>query len=130
MFVGSDRYGVICTEVLSPNRVKVYTVYEPDFFKNVEETNEGMFVSEEMLNKIKKDNEFNVEQFKEECMAITHKLPNDAEILEEEECHYNKFYKEYSLRKNGRWMEKGKPADYPCLAIGWGFARPYIDPGF
>ena len=111
MFVGSDRYIVICAHVLSPKNVVVIT----DCFDFGEKYNDLIierdgcqFVPTELKNKLLNS-------------AIDSAIDNGImEFMGENT---------YSLRKNGKWFKKGKS----CCGTGfikWGIGENYIDPDF
>ena len=111
MFVGSDRYIVICAHVLSPKKVVVITdcfdFYEK--YKDLIIERDGcQFIPNELRNKLRNS-------------AIDFVIHNG--IME--------FMGEniYSLRKNGKWFKKGEN----CWGTGfikWGIGENYIDPEF
>lgn len=95
MFVGSDRYAVVVTEVCTPKKVKVRNL--PWKFDDLVETKKGLqYVKTEHLDSI----------INEQGTPFT-----------------------YTLRKNNRWMPKGKDCWGTC-SIHFGHAQNYQDPSF
>lgn len=101
MYVGSDRYTVVCTKVHSNKKCSILYKYDIDE-RNVDEYvvkgNDGLeYLKEEYFNTIKNE---------------------DKEKLE------------YSLRKNGVWYRVGEPMSPGCCGVTFGHANPYLDPSF
>lgn len=105
-FVGSDRYSMVVTEVLSPKKVKVAHV--PDEFMNKFSTDENgiMRLPKEYLDDI-------IERGNKKLDFGT---PYYAGI-------------EYTLRKNGRWLPTGLGLWETC-SVRFGYAEDYRDPCF
>lgn len=105
-FVGSDRYSMVVTEVLSPKKVKVAHV--PNEFMNKFSTDENgiMRLPKEYLDDI-------IERGNKKMDFGT---PYYAGI-------------EYTLRKNGRWLPVGTGLWDTC-SVRFGYAEDYRDPCF
>ena len=106
MFVGSDRYAMVVTEVLSPKKVKIAHVPNDMEDKFVTDENGVMRLPEELLNEI-------IEMGNKKLDFGT---PYYAGI-------------EYTLRKNGRWLPKGAGLWETC-SVRFGHAEDYRDPCF
>lgn len=97
---GSDRYVVVCTSVASNKKCSLVVIYEI--------------------------NEDNYNDYIEKGKDGLEYLELDAYNELVRECDT----KEYSLRKNGLWFEKGDPIYMGCGNVSFGYARPYLDPSF
>lgn len=104
MYVGSDRYAVVCTEVISNKKCKLVVMY------NLTENNVGSL--------IKKDDE-GVEY-----------IDNDYFSYIKEQSYKEDNQLEFSLRKNGLWYQKGSEMRPGCCGVRFGYAQPYCDPSF
>ena len=105
-FVGSDRYAMVVTEVLSPKKVKVAHVPDEMMEKFVTDKNGVMRLPKEYLDEI-------IARGNKKMKFGT---PYYAGI-------------EYSLRKNGRWLPKGLGLWDTC-SVRFGVADRYMDPCF
>lgn len=105
MYCGSDRYPMVVVEVVSPKNIKVAHVYDED---------ENSFSKNDNIHMMPKDvlEKYNNMKDWEPCCGQMWgvKLP-------------------YNLRKNGRWMPKGKGMWETC-SIHVGYADSYRDPCF
>ena len=105
MFVGSDRYAMVVVEVVSPKSIKVVHIEDADESSFVEQ-NDIQMMPENVLEKYK-----NLKDYTPGCgQSFYVKLP-------------------YTLRKNGRWMPKGKGM-WETGSIHVGCAENYRDPSF
>jgi len=100
MYVGSDRYFVVCNTVLSNKKCGIVVLYDIDEnnYKNYIE------VGSDGLEYLKAD-------------AYNKMVPNN-------ETRY------YSLRKNGVWYPVGQEMRPGCSGVNFGYGRPYLDPSF
>lgn len=98
-FVGSDRYAMVVTEVLSSKKVKIAHVPKELLEKFVTDENGVMRLPEEYLNDI-------IARGNKKMQFGT---PYYAGI-------------EYSLRKNGRWLPKGEGLWGTC-SVRFGYAE-------
>lgn len=105
MYCGSDSYAMVVTEILSPKRIKVAHLLDKHEDKFITDENGVDILPEEFLEEYK--------QF----------VPD--------EFGYCGFYvpREYSYRKNHRWMPKGKGA-WETSSVHIGKAVNYRDPSF
>lgn len=89
-FVGSDRYAMVVTKVVSPKKVMVAHLKDNHLDKMIE---------------------------KDGCMYLPEEYLKEYENLPE---HSYYASEEYSLRKNKRWMEKGSGLwDTGSIMIGY-----------
>lgn len=108
MYVGSDRYAVICTEVISNKKCNIIICH------NLTENN--------IEDVTKKDEE-----------GIEYMDPTYFEYIKEKFKNVDPEYDErleYSLRKNGLWYQKGSEMRPGCCGVRFGYAQPYCDPSF
>jgi len=105
-FVGSDRYPMVVTEVLSPKKVKVAHVPNEMMEKFITDKNGVMRLSEKYLNEI---------------------IERGNKKMEFGTSYYAGI--EYTLRKNGRWLPKGTGLWGTC-SVRFGYADEYMDPCF
>lgn len=120
MFVGSDRYKVVCVKVVSPKRVLV-AKHGSYPIKNVEGVDYYDGNVAELLNEIVPNIKW-------------YDRYDDATAEEKEkwlQYDLKRFYQQhtYTLRQNGRWVEKGEKP-FSCCSIHWGAADEYRDPCF
>lgn len=101
MFVGSDRYAVVCTKVSSNKRCELVVFYD---FDDIDK--EDLIIDED-----------GIEYLSEKAM-YKHNLINVFNSVK------------YSLRKNGLWYESGTTTKRGCCGVIFGKANPYIDPNF
>lgn len=100
MYVGSDRYCVVCTSVTSNKRCKIVVLH------NINESNYKNFIEKD------KDNlEYLKQEFYDNMVDESNSI-------------------KYSLRKNGVWYPVGNEMRPGCSGITFGYGRPYIDPSF
>ena len=104
MFVGSDRYAMIITEVLGPKKIRVDHMDDTDY-KEIENYTDG-----------------NVQILRGTRMIKYAKISEDG-------THWEGTGKIYTLRKNGRWMPEGEGLWGTC-SIHIGNADNYRDPSF
>ena len=102
MFVGSDRYAMVVTEVLGPKKIRVNHMDDTDY-NSLNEDDKIQKLSMERMTKY----------------AIT----TDGNK------HWEGMGKIYTLRKNGRWMPEGEGLWGTC-SIHLGHANNYMDPSF
>ena len=107
MFVGSDRYAMVVTEVITPKKIKVNHVMNGHMSEF-------------------KTNENGIMILPEDCLEVY-----AAHDVKDKYGDYISSYHpiEYTLRKNGRWMPKGKGLWETC-SIRIGHAENYRDPSF
>jgi len=101
-FVGSDRYAVVITEIISPKCVRVAHMKDDDYNSNRpldEYGNEFIF---DMRNYVRVNQERT-------------KIETIGEV--------------YKLRKNGRWIEEGQDL-WSAGGVHFGEADEYRDPSF
>ena len=105
MYCGSDRYPMVVTDVVSAKTIKIAHVVDADEKAFI--NNAGIqMMSDTVLEKYK-----NMKDWEPGCgQSFYVKLP-------------------YTLRKNGRWMPKGKGMWETC-SVHIGCADSYRDPSF
>lgn len=107
MFVGSDRYAIVVTEVVSPKHIKIAHL---------------MNAHENLLTK----NENGLEVLPSEYMEEYAK----ADRYDEYGYPLSYYHSiDYTYRKNGRWMPKGEGM-WGTSSIHLGHAENYRDPSF
>ena len=104
MFVGSDRYAMVVTEVLAKDKIRVDYMEDEDI-KSEKYTDENGAEYVPVFNMCK------------------YAKVND------EQTGFTSRGKIYTLRKNHRWMPKGESL-WGCSAIHLGKAEEYRDPSF
>ena len=104
MFVGSDRYAMIVTEVLGPKKIKVDHMDDSDY-KDIENYTNG-----------------NIQIIRGTRLAKYAKISENGNSWEG-------TGKIYTLRKNGRWLPEGAGLWETC-SIHIGHADNYLDPSF
>lgn len=104
MFVGSDRYAVVITEVISQKEVRVADMHDIDYSNNLRKDDNGndYLTNDTMCNYVK------VNPDRTGFVSI-------GDI--------------YKLRKNGRWIRKGHDL-WETGAVHFGHADEYRDPSF
>lgn len=107
MFVGSDRYAMVVTKVLTPKKIMVAHLRDEDIDKLNTNDNGINILPEYIL-------EFYFSQ-------------NSVDELGYPMSYYWSI--EYTLRKNGRWMPKGEGMWGTC-SLHIGKAENYRDPSF
>lgn len=107
MFVGSDRYAMVVTKVITPKKIMVAHLRDEDVDKLNTNENGIDILPKDILKFYFSQNE----------------TDNWGYPLS---YHYSI---EYTLRKNGRWMPKGKGMWETC-SIHIGKAENYRDPSF
>ena len=105
MFVGSDTYAMVVTEVISPKKIKVAHVLDSHEDKFVEDENGIQMLPKELL---------------EVYMGF---VPDKFGY-----CHLQ-VPRTYTLRKNGRWMPQGEGM-WGTSSVHIGHAENYRDPSF
>jgi hypothetical protein len=106
-FVGSDRYAMVVTYVMSPKRIRVAHLFNEDEDKFVENEDGMQVLPEDLLEKY-----YTQDKYDENGFALSYHCSS-----------------EYTLRKNGRWMPKGDGC-WGTGAIHIGHAENYRDPSF
>lgn len=106
MYVGSDRYAMVVTKVITPKKIMVAHVADAHVDKFITE-NGVMILPEEYM-------EFYGRQNKTDEWGYP--------------LSYHRSI-EYTLRKNGRWMPKGEGL-WGTSSIHVGHAEEYRDPSF
>jgi len=110
MFVGSDRYAVVVTEVMNDKHIRVKTIYDDSVLENHTAHMKTGYT----------DNDY-------DYLPLEY-LANSLYVTVEN----NKWCgtgKEYTLRKNGRWLPVGSGLWDTC-SIHLGTAENYRDPSF
>lgn len=103
-FVGSDRYPMVVTEVISPKKVRVAHMKDSDYESNKHiDKNNNEFIPNEFMYKYVRIND-----------GQTNIIPIGSV---------------FSLRKNGRWIEEGHSL-WETGGIHLGHADEYMDPSF
>lgn len=103
-FVGSDRYAVVITEVISPKCVKVAHMIDIDY--------EGNRITDENGNEYLP------------CIPMGKYCK-----LNENRTKFISMGDVFKLRKNGRWIREGKDL-WSTGAVHFGAADEYRDPSF
>lgn len=104
MFVGSDEYPMVITEVISNKKIRVAHMHDGDYECNKHITTNGIeFIPNEHMYKYVRVND-----------TATNIVPI-GEI--------------FTLRKNGRWMKEGAGL-WETGGIHIGKAEEYMDPSF
>lgn len=104
MFVGSDRYAVVITEVISPKSVRVADMHDIDYSNNLcKDDNGNDFLTNDTMRNYVKVN------------------PNRTGFVS--------IGDTYKLRKNGRWIREGRGL-WETGAVHFGHADVYMDPSF
>ena len=104
MYVGSDRYAMVITEILGPKKVRVDHMNNTDY-EEIENYTDG-----------------NVQILRGTRMIRYAKISEDGK-------HWEGTGKIYTLRKNGRWMPEGSGLWETC-SVHIGKADNYRDPSF
>lgn len=104
MYVGSDRYAMVITEILGPKKVRVAHMDHTDY-EEIENYTEG-----------------NVQILRGTRMIKYAKISDDGK-------RWEGTGKIYTLRKNGRWMAEGDGLWGTC-SVHIGKADNYRDPSF
>jgi len=104
MFVGSDRYAVVITEVISPKEVRVANMIDEDYNSNI-------MIDGNTMEYIAPHNMIKYARVNAEGTSFI--ATGDI----------------YKLRKNGRWVEKGHGL-WETGAVHFGHADEYRDPSF
>ena len=107
MYVGSDRYAMVVTKVITPKKIMVAHLRDEDENKLITDENGVQMLPEDLL-------EFYMHQ-------------NQTDKWGYHLSYYHSI--EYSLRKNGRWMPKGQNM-WGTSAIHIGEAESYRDPNY
>ena len=105
MFVGSDRYAMVVTEVLSPKKIKVACILD-EHEQYIKRNSDGIDILAPEFVEVYK-------QFAPDEYGYCH--------------HY--VPRTYTLRKNGRWMLQGEDM-WGTGSIHIGHAENYRDPSF
>lgn len=101
MYVGTDRYMVVCNSVHSNKRCSVVVIYNINKEKDVTKGDDGY------------------EYLKPEVMdAVLANPTSHGDMLE------------YSLRKNGTWHVVGQPMMPGCRTVKFGEGDEFRDPEF
>ena len=104
MFVGSDRYAVVITEVISQKEVRVANMEDADYNSNI-------MIDENTMEYIAPHNMIKYARVNDERTAF--RATGDI----------------YKLRKNGRWIKKGHGL-WETGAVHFGHVDEYRDPSF
>ena len=102
--VGSDRYAVVITEIVSPKCVRVTHMDRNDYDNN-------RLIDEN-------DNEY-----------LDPRVMNDYVRVNRERTGFETLGKLFKLRKNGRWIEEGNSL-WSTGVVHFGEADEYRDPSF
>lgn len=103
-FVGSDRYAVVITEIISPKCVRVADMRDDDYSHNIKQDKDGNDYLEESI--------------------IKNYITIDNKRISIKPC--GKLFK---LRKNGRWIQEGNGL-WTTGSVHFGEAIEFLDPGF
>lgn len=114
MFCGSDRWPMVCTEVLSKNKVRAEMMADADY----------TFVSANNSKYLPDDRLFSRNYFIETDESSSYKVSN-GKVVKKLEARG----KVYTLRKNHRWMEAGHDM-WSVGGVHFGHADEYRDPDF
>ena len=102
MFVGSDRYAMVVTDVLSDKKIMVTHMYDEDY---------------KTLNE------------KDAIQILDSSVMGKYTYLTEDRKHILPIGIVYSLRKNHRWIKEGQDL-WGTGSIHLGHAENYLDPCF
>ncbi len=102
MFVGSDRYAMVVTDVLSDKKIMVSHMYDEDY---------------KTLNE------------KDAIQILDSSVMGKYTYLTEDKKHILPIGIVYSLRKNHRWIKEGQGL-WETGSIHLGHAENYLDPCF
>lgn len=103
-YVGSDRYAVVITEIISPKCVRVAHMRDADYSHNIKQDSN--------------DNDFLEPSIMENYITI-----------DEERISFKPSGKLFKLRKNGRWIQEGNGL-WSTGSVHFGEADEYRDPSF
>ena len=103
-FVGSDRYAIVITEIISPKCVRVTRVHDADYSNNIKQDKDGNDYLEASIMK----------------NYIT---------IDDERISFKPSGKLFKLRKNGRWIQEGNGL-WTTGSVHFGEADEYLDPSF
>ena len=104
MFVGSDRYPIVITEVISQKEVRVEDMHDIDYSNN--------------MRKDDNDNDY-----------LTNDTMRNYAKVNPDRTGFVSIGDIYKLRKNGRWIKKGHGL-WETGAVHFGCADEYRDPSF
>ena len=103
-FVGSDKYAIVITEVISQKEVRIEDIHDVDYDRNIHKDENGNdFLDVVIMRKYSRVN------------GDRTGFVSDGEI--------------YKLRKNGRWILKGRGL-WETGGVHFGKAENYMDPDF
>ena len=114
MFCGSDRWPMVCTEVLAKNKVRAELMADSDY----------TFVSANNSKYLPGDRLFTRNYFRELDDSSSYVTINGKAVKRLEPRG-----KIYTLRKNHRWMEVGHDM-WSVGGVNFGHADEYRDPDF
>ena len=117
-YVGSDRYAVVVTAVETPRKIHLLTLYGFDDSDRIVTEDGTEYYAHDIDELIAKHTPKYHPEFGEAAMKVYEneiKRMNDVTT--------------YTLRKNGRWMQKGEGL-WGAGAVHLGKADPYRDPCF
>jgi len=114
MFCGSDRWPMVCTEVLGKKKVRATMMSDADY--TFVSANNAKFVPDDRLFS---NNYFEEIPGREECTLSNGKVVKPLRARG----------KIYTLRKNHRWMEAGHDM-WMVGGVHFGHADEYRDPDF
>ena len=103
-FVGSDRYAVVITELISPKCVRVAHIRDVDYQHNIKQDKDGNDYLEASI------------------------MENYIDI-DDKRISFKPSGKLFKLRKNGRWIQEGNSL-HSTGGIHFGEAEEYRDPSF
>ena len=107
MYVGSDRYAMVVTKVITPKKIMVAHVLDKHMNEFVTDENGVMTLPDEVMEFYDRQNK-----------------------TDEYGYHLSYYHSsEYTLRKNGRWMPKGRGM-WETSSIHIGEADEYRDPNY
>jgi len=103
-FVGSDRYAVVITEIISPKCVRVAHMRDADYPHNIKQDSNGNDYLEPSIVK-------------------------NYVSLDTDRTSIKPIGRLFRLRKNGRWIQEGNDL-WSTGAVHFGEADEYRDPSF
>lgn len=116
MFCGSDRWPMVCTEVISKSRVRVAMMSDADYARAENSETSMKVFSDDMLY---------TNNYFEEIPGRKEVTLSNGEVVRP----LKPRGRVYTLRKNKRWIEAGHDM-WSTGAVHFGYAEEYRDPSF